>query len=229
MSMQYMIHACPQRLWYVENFLIPSMKTQGIPRADITVWCDRDGKGNLLSFVESCRVCSKLNTPGVWHLQDDVLIGRSFAERTQNRPTGGLICGFCFPVSDPCINFRGSNIPTKFMWYSFPCIYIPNVLAGEFADWYANDARHRARYQEKISDRRHDDWFFREFMLERHGGDRVCNLAPNLVDHVDYLIGGTTINKMRSRKVNRASYWDEPGLVEELEAALKEWKTTGDS
>ncbi len=28
--MRYMIHACPPRMWYVEEFFIPSMKAQGI-------------------------------------------------------------------------------------------------------------------------------------------------------------------------------------------------------
>lgn len=227
--MRYMIHACPARLWYVNGYLLPSMLTQGIQRDDIVVWCDWDGVGNLQSFVESCRFCGKQPGAGVWHLQDDVVISRHFARHTRAGGGERIVCGFCFPVSDPCVNFRGENIPTKFIWYSFQCIYIPNTVAGEFAAWFQNEARHRDRYREKVADRKHDDWFFREFLMEKHPDGRVTNLAPNLVDHVDYLIGGTTLSPLRARKVNRAAYWEEPGLVEELEKQLKERRTDCDA
>ena len=33
--MKYMIHTCEARLWYVEEYLIPSMLKQGIKEDDI--------------------------------------------------------------------------------------------------------------------------------------------------------------------------------------------------
>lgn len=219
--MKYMIHACPARLRYVEDHLFPSLIRQGADPEDVRVWNDGTGLGNLLSFVESCRVCGEEHGGGTWHLQDDVVLSRRFFERTEQLGGNKVICGFCFPVNDPCVNFRGENVPVKFLWYSFQCIYIPNGLAGEFADWFLNEARYWPKYSEKVADRRHDDWFFREFLLDRHPEARADHLTPNLVDHVDYLIGGTVINRLRSRKINRAVYWEEDGSVEELAAELR--------
>jgi len=38
--MKYMIHSCNSRLWYVEQYLIPSMIKQNIPREDIILFND---------------------------------------------------------------------------------------------------------------------------------------------------------------------------------------------
>ena len=48
---KYMIHACPQRMWYVTEFLVPSMLEQGIPEADITIWNDTEKRGNLAACM----------------------------------------------------------------------------------------------------------------------------------------------------------------------------------
>ena len=41
--MKYMIHCCPKRMWYVEEYLIPSMLRQGIDRDSIIIWNDNKG------------------------------------------------------------------------------------------------------------------------------------------------------------------------------------------
>jgi len=38
--MKYMIHACPERIWYVNNYLVPELLNQGITTQDIIVWND---------------------------------------------------------------------------------------------------------------------------------------------------------------------------------------------
>ena len=43
-----MIHCCPKRIWYVEEYLIPSMLRQGIDRENIIVW-----KNNKNGFFRS--------------------------------------------------------------------------------------------------------------------------------------------------------------------------------
>ena len=48
----------------------------------------------------------------------------------------------------------------------------------------------------------------------------ILNLAPNIVDHVDRLIGGSVINGLREEPVYRARYWEEEELFEELKAQL---------
>ena len=50
------------------------------------------------------------------------------------------------------------------------------------------------------------------------------NVKPNLVEHVDFLIGGTLINKNRLLQFNRAAHWAEPALVEELRAQIEAYR-----
>lgn len=215
--MQYMIHACPQRMWYVNEFLIPSMKAQGITDDEIVVWNDAEGKGNLFACFFSFQECGK--HPGTtWHLQDDVIISRRFTELTRAN-TEGIVCGFGCKNFGPSMQWRG-EVPLSFMWYSFQCQLIPNELAGEFVEWFRT-IRSQYKYQGKIVDRRHDDWFFREFMNERHPDAWVTNLDPNIVDHIDYLIGGTIINHARNIKVNRAEFFPDGDLVDELAEKMK--------
>ena len=209
--MNFMIHACPQRMWYVDEYLIPSMRAQGIE--NITVWNDTEQNGNLYSCMESFKACG-LQDGGTWHIQDDVIISRDFAKRTAELDDG-IVCGFGCQNFGPSMQQQGV-VPACFMWYSFQCIRIPNDLAAEFVEWFYNDALFRNRYASHIVDRKHDDWFFREFILEKHRDKYVNNLVPSLVDHIDYLIGGTIVNKQRNIQMNRAKWFPDQDLVEEL-------------
>ena len=49
---RYVIHACPDRMWYVDGFLLPSLLEQGICRDDILIWNDEERKGNLWAAME---------------------------------------------------------------------------------------------------------------------------------------------------------------------------------
>ena len=215
--MRYMIHACPQRMWYVNDYLIPSMKAQGIADNQIIVWNDTEGKGNLFSCLASFKECGT-HHGSTWHIQDDVIISRNFAEQTQAN-TEGIVCGFACKNFGPSMQQKG-RVPISFMWYSFQCQLIPNEIAGEFVEWF-NTVKREYKYQGRIVDGRHDDWFFREFMAARHPDAWVVNLAPNIVDHIDYLIGGTIINHARNIKVNRAEYFPDTDLVDELAEKMK--------
>ena len=223
--MRFMIHACPQRMWYVDNFLLPSMLAQGIEREEITVWNDTTGAGNLQSFVQSMQLCGVLKERGVWHMQDDVLLSSSFAERTaalEKARDEPVICGFGCDFGDGLLDYKG-RAPAKAMWYSFPCVYIRNELAAEFSAWFEK-AKNAGKYREKLAAGKSDDWFFREFFLEKHGGAFAYNVTPSLVEHIDFLIGGTVVNPLRLRKINRAASWEEPEAVEELAARLERYK-----
>ena len=217
--MKYMIHACPSRIWYVKEHLVPSMKVQGIAEDEIVVWNDIEGKGNLFSCMESFESCG-WQEGSTWHLQDDVIISRDFAEKTREHDDG-IVCGFACQNFGPSMQEKGT-VPAVFMWYSFQCIRIPNKLAGECADWFYDDAMKRPQNGGRIVDRKHDDWFWREFILERHKDLFVHNLTPNIVDHVDQLIGGTLINKQRHLQNNRAAFFQDKDLVDELMKQLKQ-------
>jgi hypothetical protein len=64
-----------------------------------------------------------------------------------------------------------------------------------------------------------DDWAFRTWLREHHKNETVLNLAPNLVDHIDYLIGGGSGKKKRDT-ICRAKYFEDLDLVEELSHGL---------
>ena len=215
--MKYVIHACTQRMWYVTEFLVPSLEQQGID--DILIKCDEKGIGNL----ENCmNIFAHITTPGgTWHLQDDIIVCHDFKERT-NEPSYDIICGFVSP-NDEHLKYEGYVAP-KDMWWSFPCIYIPNNLARECANWYYEYAKYKGIYSWMIKNTKYDDYFFREFLMLRYPNYKVLNLKPNLVDHVDYLMGGTTINKEREKKFKtvRAKWFNDKYLVDELEIKIKE-------
>lgn len=215
--MRYLIHSCPQRQWYVDDYLIPSMHAQGIE--DISVWEDTGGKGNLLSCMESFLDCGQY-PGGTWHIQDDVVICMDFARRTVEHDDG-IVCGYAYERDVRKLGPRKGSVSVMDMWWSFPCIRIPNNLASECAEWFFEEASLRQEYASYIAARKYDDLFWKDFLLERYEGIRVLNLAPNLVDHIDYLIGGSVINKDRGRPVTRTAFWSDYSVVKELEEKLK--------
>ena len=52
----------------------------------------------------------------------------------------------------------------------------------------------------------------------------IYNVVPNLVEHVDFIIGGSIVNKERAKKEveSRSAYFEDRDLVERLK---KEWRT----
>ena len=220
--MQYMIHACPDRMWYVEQFLVPSMLEQGISRSDITIWNDEEKKGNLWATMDSFNFCGKQDG-GYWHLQDDVLLARDFAERT--KVSGNDIeCGFChalFENRDGRSVDRVGRVEARYMWSSFPCIYIPNWILADFVEWFYKKALYRSEYVNFIHEKKHDDSFWRDYVNEERHYDTVINIAPALVDHIDWVIGGSVINQYRGTNC-RAYHWEDEELLEELKDNLRQ-------
>ena len=209
-----MIHTYPGRLWYVTDFLIPSMRKQGIK--NIEVWNDWQYAGNLLSFVASMMECGERDG-GIWHLQDDIVISHDFALKTQEYDSG-MVAGYCHSVFGPLISVSGKT-KAPFLWNSFPCLRIPNEIAKEFAKWYLKDARKRKNYREWVQSDKHDDGFFHDFIDEAYPDMEVINLKPNIVDHIDYLLGGSTINADRTHE-SRAEFFEDHGEVRQLEIDL---------
>ena len=220
-EIRYMIHACPKRMWYVEEFLLPEMLAQGISRDDITIWNDTEGWGNLKSFVLSMEFCRDtfLRDGSVWHIQDDVILSPNFGAYTSVH--NELSYGFCHEKWDSdTFNYPGYTSADR-SWHSFQCVCIPNKLAADFVAWYKNYTRSGCfKLMPWTKEGCHDDLIFRLFLVEKYK-DHVCvNVRPNLVDHIDYLIGGTTLNKDFS--VNRSMYWEYEDSVNDLQSKLEE-------
>lgn len=224
-----MIHCCPSRMWYVKDFIIPSMTEQGIPLDHILVYNDKNGIGNLHAFIDSCNTALQFseqhNVNGIWHLQDDVILAKDFATRT-NKYYGGLVCGFtCKYDQEPKVGvFR---VADKEMWFSFPCIRIPTTILREFVKW-ANLKLWQSRYfREWVVRNKADDMVFREWLYSHPDmqGAMHLNLSPNLVNHVDDLIGGTVANRQRDKDFDtRSIFWDDDTMIEDLKKKIEAYK-----
>ena len=218
----YMIHACPERMWYVNDYLIPSMKEQGISDSQIIIWEDKDHKGNLESFMQSCKWIGEHENyiRGIWHMQDDVVISKRFRELTDSH-NFGVSQGFSNLKCDASnLNMLGI-VPPSAAWLSFPCIRIPNLYAKQLAEWYYGDVIPNGRYKEWVAEGKNDDAMWKKFMCETHPNENCFNFIPNVVDHVDYLIGGSIANTQREPDDIRTGYWfEDNGEVAELKKKL---------
>ena len=210
--MQIMIHAVPRRMWYVNEFLAPSLRAQGM---EPEIFCDTGGLGNL----GACLACfSQLAGDGeTWHLQDDVLIARDFAERASKVPAG-VANGFCHIRSNDDPRCTG-EVYTPDLWNGFPCVKIPDAYAREFTEWIKT-ADHDSWQDLMIRQNRADDFLFHRFMEDRHGTEKCYNVGPNLVEHVDWLIGGPIVGTWRGY-ITRSDLWDDEELVQDLKRRIK--------
>lgn len=214
----YMIHACNSRMWYVNDYLVPSLKEQGLE--NIIIYQDKDNEGCLVSHVKSLTQASKLNVKGVWHLQDDIVICKDFAKRTKELSNDYTVCGFASYYDEMKKWEPGDSNGLK-MWYSFPCIYIPTKIVKSYIDWFNIWVWRDPQYEKWIKAKKYDDTIFRIYMENYYPNEYVLNLKPNLVDHVDYLLGGSTVNQCRKDKQVRALWFDDLYLVDALEKRIK--------
>ena len=215
--MEIMIHAVPERMWYVEEFLIPSLEAQGADR--IRVWNDEQHRGNLRSCMDCFAAMD--GQGGTWHIQDDVLVCRDFVKRCRKHDEG-VVYGFCceYFLDDPDLTGR-VYVPDA--WHSFQCVRIPDAWARECAAWYFSGAwRDFADPELPVLQEvnKGDDAFFHAFLEDRHGTETAENLKPNLVEHVDLWIGGSVLLHYRDYQA-KAHYFEDGDLVLQLRAALR--------
>ena len=212
--MRVLIHACPKRMWYVEGFLVPELERQGADSVEI--WNDKDGKGNLKACLES--FASRAGEGGTWHIQDDIILCRDFVERCREHDEG-VVYGFCCEqfTDDP---LQTGRVSVEDAWHSFQCVRIPDAYARECVEWFNGIGQTSGMYPLWISSGKMDDDVFRTFLIDRHGTEMVENLKPCLVDHVDWIVGGSILHPWRGY-IARANYWDDEDLVEELKKAVK--------
>lgn len=190
---------------------------QGITLDNITIWLDEQNQGCLKSCMAAFKSLPEQGF--TWHLQDDIVVCRNFKELTEKYQIyAPVVCGYCYQKNIACP--AGLNHP-MYMWYSFPCIKIDNKLARECANWFYKYAIKDPKYTEYVSAGKFDDTIFREYCREHYIEKYIVyNLKPNLVDHIDYLIGGSIANSQRKDKITAAAYFEEPERVEELKDKL---------
>lgn len=211
----YMIHTFPTRMWYVEKYLIPSMQKQGCE--NISVYVDEKHEGSMKAHMNSFLQLPDDNS-GTWHLQDDVIISKNFKTEAEAY-NGGIVCAFASAMYDK--DKPAGIVDIKDHWFSFPCIRIPNKIARSCAEWVFQYIIGNEVYSHFWRSGRNADWVFWMYVKDYCKTLKVLNLAPNLVDHVDYLIGGSA-NATSRKEPCRSKYWEDEDLVEELERKLKD-------
>ena len=189
------------------------MTEQGIPKENINLWVDEHNDGNLRACIKSFESVANI-TGGTWHLQDDVLISSNFKAITEEEDKG-IKCGFASKYDKG----KAGKVWTKDAWYSFPCIRIPNPIVKDFLKWFDIN---KSNFDSYVKKNKYDDALFQAYLKEHFPWLQVTNIAPNLVEHVDWLIGGSITNPRRDekREVVRSVYWNEPGLVQKLKNSL---------
>lgn len=218
--MKYLIHTCNKRLWYVKKYLIPSMIKQGIENSDIIIYLDKYNKGNLTSYLNSCKyIRDHIEDDLIWHLQDDVLICKDFKIKTETLSSkADIVCGFCcFYFDESKYYFTGLH-RVNYMWLSFPCIMIHKKLTTGFIDWFELNVVSGKIYQDKYKTNRMDDFFFITYIRTRHARTDCYNVLPNLVEHIDYLIGNSTLHP---GKICKSIWFEDKYLVDNLKIKLK--------
>ena len=223
--MKYMIHSCNKRLWYVKEFLIPSMIKEGIKEDDIIIWNDDNSVGNLKSWLLSCEWVRD-NLPiedGIWHLQDDVLISKDYYEKTQDiRDNETIICGFNNDYNLNNVRKQTGLQPITNMWYSMQTMYVPNKYLVGFINWFYEKVIIKKRFMSKVSQNKFDDWFFKQYMIEEYPYALTYNMPDSIANHIDYLIGGRIVNKgVFKNEINTAYKWRDKDLVEQLAKELE--------
>jgi hypothetical protein len=188
------------------------MMEQGIE--NILVYCDEDGEGQIVSLMNSFKLVGYDDT---WHLQDDIIISSRFKELTEEY-NKGIVCGFCNSFS----NGTPGYLTLPHMWYSMPCIRIPGDIFAHFINWM-HQADTQRRFQAFFAEKKHDDMFLQYFLKENYPNIRIRNLKPNVVNHIDHLIGGSIINggRTKSPEYLMATYWDEPELLADIKKKLE--------
>lgn len=202
-------------MWYVSGFLVPELVRQGAD--EIEVWNDTEQKGNLAACMES--FAARRGHGGTWHIQDDVLLCRDFVKRCREMDNEGVVYGFCNEAftDDPS---QTGHVNVEDAWHSFQCLRIPDDYARECAEWLHTKGRENEYYSLWIASACMDDTVFRTFLISEHGTENVLNAKPNLVDHVDWIIGGSVLHKWRGF-IARAYYWEGEDLITELKEAVK--------
>lgn len=212
---KYLIHTCNDRRWYVDKYLIPSMLEQDIKEKDIIISQDINNEGNLISTMKN--FAQLHGEEGTWHLQDDIIISSKFKVMTEVY-NDGLVAGFCSRYDN---EYPIGRVSVSKLWYSFPCIHIPDKLAKECSEWFYSDIIDNPSFKSWVDAKKYTDSIFKIFLEDYYPYATGYNLSPNIVNHIDYLIGGSIINQARGRELVVSEYWDEPELVEQLKSRLE--------
>lgn len=223
--MKYIMRSYIERRWYVENFLLPSMYNQGIKPEDIEVFEDDGTLGNLMGFVYVMDYIAKNHDPneGLWHIQDDIVICKNFAEINQNANPKFLTCGFASSLGDGYEKVKKTGWQTmNNSWMSFQAVLIPNKYCAHFVKWFNDRVVKGGLFRKRYALNKPDDFFFHWFITHEYPDDLAYNMCPNIVNHVDNIVGAYC-NPQNTGK-NISYYWLEDDLISQLRKDVNEFR-----
>ena len=204
--MKFMIHSCNSRVEYVKNVLIPSMMGQGIEKEKIFLFNDDLEEGCLKAWVHSLTTLEH-DREGYWHLQDDVEISKDFYNRITNLgDVEFIVNGFVCRAHNPTNYYKIGFQNPKEWWASLQCVYIPPKYVHAFLNWFLLDVVKRGKFNNYYKKNRHADFFFYRSVIEQFPNDNMLNITPCLVNHIDYMLGGSVITPEK-KYLREAYYW----------------------
>lgn len=215
--MNYLIRTTTKRSWYVNNFLVPELESQGCGRRNIYVYVN--DSGNLESFIQMCKfiVENYKWNDFIWVLQDDVYPCDNFHYIT-NKYSCTEANGFCSGFD----NIKNDGyVPMKQSWLSFQCKNFRVDKIKLFLMWYDCRSEELRQY---IRTGKMDDTIYNLFE-QTFKNDYINNISPNIVEHIDYLIGGSIVNKNRTPEDTeklKSQNFEDKEKIEKLKEKLNE-------
>ena len=229
-----LIRGTPRRMWYINEYLIPSLQEAGVPQDKIHLYIDNNRAGALGSYFALEEVLPEIHSDCVWHLQDDVYPCSNFAERCEELEAicpNGIIAGF-WPRDQRHIpagqhgHIDGFGLKTNKDWqlWSFQCIRIPTWITIDSMKWIRSMGEQRTFPKSDCGDIQMlydqnlgDDTLFWVY-LEKVLPDEIhYDCEVSLVDHVGDLIGGSLLGN----RIGRARNFDDK---EKVDALAAEWQ-----
>ena len=207
-----MIHSCKDRTKYVKEFLVPLLSESGVKIGNIEVYTDH-GDGCLTSYIKAFKNLKGLGGY-TWHLQDDVLPTLRFCDMADGLLKiywqDAIICGFAnkeFYKENHVFYAKNGEE----MFYSFPCIGIPNYIAVHFTEWLEKN-KDNPEYAKYIKENKFVDYLFKLYIGDNKQKLKIVNFRPCLVEHVDEYVGGSTINNKRPKPAKALDFHDDEAM-----------------
>jgi hypothetical protein len=202
----YLIHTCPKRKDFVDNYLVPALKLQGIENGRIFIYNDTQKLGNLQAYIKAADIISGQRPDiQIVHLQDDIIPCSTFKEVIETNYKElydvDVVCGF---------NSQYDDIDKQFIqnasksWFSFQCIKFSNKMLQDFIFWLKNEGR--KQHENWWGTGKYDDSFFKVYIKTLD--IKVLNLCPTVVQCVDDVLGGSLINGNRDFDMYSPSFID---------------------
>ena len=154
----YVIHACPDRIDFVNSYLVPSLKAQGVE--NIIVYNDTKKLGNLQGYIDCANSLNIANDDAqIIHLQDDVIPDRRLKEYIEKDYNSDIVCGFNSATDNIAHSGRQK---AEYMFWSFQCIRFSHKILKDFIKWIEESGRYY--FEPWYNLNKYDDSFFREYI-----------------------------------------------------------------